>query len=344
MPDFPINAQPHPRGWFAGIEWLRAVFITFVVAMHLNLAQILAGKVPHFLEKSTGFDLLLFDVFTSAVPGFLLISIFLQATKPQDAGRTRQHLRGVFFLYAFWVGSWVLLTRSRPEPTSWGVVRFALQGGGWAFYFFALLLLLHLQQVAIWKWSDRGLCLGFLGSTLLVIAGFSVMACNYHAWTRIDTYWWPICFMAIPFAGNWLGRHHEDLLGDPRRFRLWLFSFFGLALASALVEWSFAADAAELVMRPFLPEYLRLSPLFTALALILLALKVRSVPRCVGFLARNSLGIFCLHTFVLGRLYGEINKRVPDPAIAGGLTLIVVLILGAWITELVRKVLASRLI
>jgi len=312
--------------------------------MHLNLAQLLAHKIPQFLEKPTGFDLLLFNVFSSAVPGFLLISIFLQAIKPQGAERVRRHLTGVFFLYAFWVGAWVLLTRSRPEPTIWGVVRFIFQGGGWAFYFFALLLLLHLQQVAIWKWSDRGLCLGFLGSTMLVVGVFLGLAFNNHAWTRFDTYWWPICFMAIPFAGNLLGRHYGDILGDPKRFRLWLGSVIGLALVSALVEWSFAADAADLVMRPFLPEYLRLSPLFTALALILLALKARSAPRYVSFLSRNSLGIFCLHTFVLGRLYSEINNRLPDPAVAGCLTLVSVLFFGGWISELVRRTLASRLI
>jgi peptidoglycan/LPS O-acetylase OafA/YrhL len=82
----------------------------------------------------------------------------------------------------------------------------------------------------------------------------------------------------------------------------------------------------------------------SALTLILAALKIGSVPRWVSFIARNALGIFCLHVFILRGLHREVVSIVGDSCWSTLVTLVVVLICGAYATEFVRKMFRERLV
>jgi len=334
--------QPAPA-WFAGIEWLRAIFIAFVVSMHLNLAQELAvasGKGGGI----TAYDLMLSQLFCQAVPGFLLIAVFLQAIKNPEWASIRSHLVGTIFLYAFWVGGWIVWTHGTPQPGLKGLVVFFLKGGGWAFYYFVALLMVHCIAALICKLSNRLLWV-LLGITLgIVVAAFSGMAFQSHAWTRKETYWWPICFIPVPFVALLLARHWTALSTNPRGYRKLLVLCLLVSVLSGICEWSFAANAADLPLRPFLPEYLRISPLLSAFTSILVALKVRSAPRWVCFIARNSLGIFCLHVFILRGLHREVASLVGDSKWTTIITLVVVLVGGAYAAEFVRKLFRERLV
>lgn len=341
--DAPLTQSPN---WFPGIEWLRAIFIAFVVSMHLNIAQKFAQASGNG-HSLTGFDILQSQIFCMAVPGFLLIAVFLQAIKNPEWGKVRAHLIDTVFLCAFWVGGWLVWTHGKPEPGITGLIKYFLKGGGWAFYFFVILLIVHIAYAIIRKVPNKGLWLGLFLTSSLVMVAFLTMALKSHAWTRIETYWWPISFLPIPFMALLLARHWPSLSGNPGLYRKILCSALALSLAAGILEWRFAASAtiaAELPLRPFLPEYLRLSPLLIAFSVTLAALKLRSAPQWVRFIARNSLGIFCLHVFILRGLHRMIASVAGPSEWSLVLTLAVVLVGGAFATEFVRKLFRERLV
>jgi len=329
-----------PRQRFAGFDWMRAVFITFVVSMHLNLAQQIAGQS----EKVTWSDILQSQIFCTAVPGFLFLAVFLQCVKNPDLARERNLFIGYFYLYVFWVASWTLLTRSRPEPTLWGIISFVLQGGGWAYYFFTVLILVQIIRFFVKNWTDRGLFMGFLLSECIIAGILWKFSQDGHTWMRVETYWWPINALPIPFAAAILSRHHARICNDSR---LWWRLMGGGILITAIAvvwEWSLAAPAGLDSERRFLPEYLRISLILTVLAFVFIALKVTYVPRFILFLSRNSLGIFCLHVFILGGVYKCVHLLIPHPVLASVVTLMVIIVGAAWLSELFRKILQVRLV
>ena len=337
--DFPRSSSM----WFPGLEWLRAIFITFVVSMHLNLAHELANASGHG-DGVTVFDVLSNQVFCQAVPGFLLIAVFLQSIRNPEWEVIRAHLVATIFLYAFWVGGWIVWTQGKPQPGLMGLLVYFLKGGGWAFYYFVVLLMVHVVAALTRKLSNRSLWL-LLGIALTIVGGaFLGMAAQSHAWTRTETYWWPICFLPVPFVGHLLARHWPTLSADGRSYRLLIACCLFLSIVFGVGEWQLAADASSISMRPFLPEYLRISPLLSALTLILAALKIGSVPKWVSFIARNALGIFCLHVFILRGLHREVVSIVGDSCWSTLVTLVVVLICGAYATEFVRKMFRERLV
>ena len=339
----PLTPSPN---WFPGIEWLRVMFIAFVVSMHLNLAQEFAQASGN-AHSLTAYNILLSQVFCMAVPGFLLIAVFLQAIKNPDWSKVRAHLVDTFFLYAFWVGGWIVWTHGRPEHGVIGLIKFFLKGGGWAFYFFVILLIVHTVYAIIRKIPNKGLWFGLFLASALVMGAFLTMALKSHAWTRIETYWWPVGFLPIPFMALLLARYWPALSVNRMLHRRVLLTSIVLAVAAGIIEWICAADAtdaAKLPLRPFLPEYLRMSPMLIAFSAILAALKFPSAPQWIRFIARNSLGIFCLHVFILRGVHRVIASVAGPSEWSLVLTLFVVLVGGAFATEFVRKLFRERLV
>lgn len=334
------NCSSPSRDWFAGFDWLRFLFITCVVSMHLNLTQQIAGAHVGVTLS----DIVYYQFFCTAVPGFLFIAVFLQFVKNPDPATIWNHLVGCFYLYAFWVGSWILLTRVRPSLSLGEIILFLLQGGGWAFYFFTHLILVHLLRIVIRNWSNLWLAIGFVLSELIIALIFRQLAIDGHSWMQTPTYWWPICALPIPFAAGILARKFAQISNDSRLWVLLVSLSIFIACVAAVWEWSLAAPAGLEYSRPFLPEYLRLSPMFLAVALVVIALRVKSPPKWIRFLSRNALGIFCLHVFVLSGVYKAVSSLISNPVVASMITLVLILGGLAWLAEFVRKMFQSRLV
>jgi peptidoglycan/LPS O-acetylase OafA/YrhL len=345
-----VNASTTPpvkiAMWFPGLDWLRVIFIALVVSIHLNIAQEFAQASGN-ANSLTGYDILFSQVFCIAVPGFLLIAVFLQAIKNSDWGIVRARLVDTVFLYAFWVGSWIVWTHGRPEHGVIGLIMFFLKGGGWAFYFFMVLLIANIVFAIFHKFPNKVLWLGLFLTSSLVMGAFLTMALKSHAWTRIETYWWPISFLPIPFMAILLARHWPALNVTPGLYRGILCAALVLSVAAGIFEWCFAANAtiaAKEPLRPFLPPYLRISPMLIAFTAVLAVLKIRFAPQWIRFIARNSLGIFCLHVFILRGLHQMIASVAGPSEWSLFLTLVVVLVGGAFATEFVRKLFRERLV
>ncbi len=335
-----MKASP---GHLPGFDWLRATFICMVVLAHLNVFEFLAAGRPD-AETWNRHDVARFQVVYLAVPGFLLIAAFLQSIKQQSRETHVKHFTGLFYLYLFWVGAWILATHARPELSPWGLISFVFRGGGWAFYFFAELLIIQVVRALISNWKDRSLWLGLLTTLFVIAAGFAILVKEGKAWTVTSTYWWPICFLPVPFIAHLLARNYSGIVDSTGRLLRVVGTMSLVTVAFGICEWRFAASAGTLEGRPFLPEYLRISSVLGASCVVLASLRIRTAPRLVRFISRNSLGIFCIHVFVLSGVYRAIAARIHDPLSSSLITCLVILFGGAWIAEVLRRCMKSRLV
>ncbi len=327
---------PSRKPWYPGFDWLRAAFIACVVAMHLDVCRAAAGEqLP-----MTVADVIFFAVPCLAVPGFLLLSSFLCESGTYDLRKRGRQWLEAFSLYVFWVGLWVLHTKVRPAPGFGGVLEFLLRGGGWAFYFFAALLIQRTLAFGTGRLSHRA---GLVGG-LVVLAALEIgLGWGGKAWwAGRETYWWPICFLAAPFLGRWLaGRFQTSVSAPP----VWWLAV--AAIGAFVFELWVAPHSVPDPERRFLPDYLRASPMLAVAALLGWAIRVnKPAPAVVRFVARNSLGIFVLHCFVLRGVHGALRRvlHLDDAVLARCLTLVVVVAGGAVAAELVRHLLRQRLI
>ncbi len=333
-----------PQHWLPGFDLLRAVWIFFVLCMHANLTQV-ASVYSGNGNHADLYDGIRFHLLCSAVPGFLIMSCFLQARKKLTRWSDhKNHLVDLCYLYAFWVGLWVLLTRSRPEISPLGVIEFGMRGGGWAFYYFFVLIFTHAMVSLTSKaknwvlWWSLAIALG------IVAVVFSWMSAHEYSWTRVATYWWPIAFLPCPFIGMLFARYELQMRASFSLTLRWLvLGLIALGLV-CLLEWRLAPARVSTELREYLPEYLRLSPLLFASILIVFSLFLGKCHTLLRFVARNSLGVFCLHVFFIGGVGKLMARLIHDTVWLSLATIIVTLIVASALAELLRFVMKSRLI
>jgi fucose 4-O-acetylase-like acetyltransferase len=273
--------------------------------------------------------------------------MILFCVKTPTWARAWNRIAKLSYLYGFWVGAWVLYSGLRPEPTIYGVIEFLVRGGGWVLYtFFVLMLLTPLCCIAE-SLKKLNPWIGPFLASLVVLATFAYLIDDLK-WTRKYYYWVPTCFVLAPFIAVWLTPKIHLLRSSPKSRWTIASIFFLLAVISALIEWQFAAsEEFHLHWRCYLPKHARLSVHFTAVAIILLSLAVKTkAPKLVLFFARNSLGVYCLHPFLLRGVAKPVihfvNQFAPNLAILSAC--VVVAVICALIAEFLRKAFKERLI
>jgi hypothetical protein len=292
----------------------------------------------------TFYDILQNNVFFIAVPGFLLMSSYLLVTHCQSWSTYCDKIKGMIALYLFWVGAWILVAKPTPDKTLWGIVEYFLKGGNSPYYFFAVLVINSILTALIHKCSSKLIWIGFSMTVILSQAVFHLMVNQQHAWTRIPTYWWPVCFITIPFVAV-IASRNQSFLAENKR--LWWKAAILLVVVTfflAMSEWHFRADAGLLKMRTFLPEYLRASLVFGSSLLLLLALRLNYSPWIVKWISKNSLGIFCFHIFILGAVETKVQNKLSNNTVASLVTVVIVITLCGIASEVMRKLLKERII
>ena len=331
-----------------GFDYLRATFSFLVVLAHSNFFGYFAKQ----WDQSHGagvniWDILYFQVQASSVPSFVLMSMLLFAIKRPSLALAWKRVGKLFYLYGFWVGAWILQSRLRPEPSVYGWLEFIIRGGGWVFYTFTVLMLLTPICCLAEKVRGKSEWFGPIVSALIVVSTF-VYLHNGFKWTRQSYYWVPFCFIMAPFVAVWLVPRLDGLREDGRLRIKYVSIFLLLSIICAGVEWQFASPQELLPhWRAYLPKHARLSVQFMAVAVIIMSLGVgHQVPRLVQFFARNSLGVYCLHPFVLAGIGGPVERfvatRLPDVAILSGSLAVVVIC--SLLSEFLRRAFKERLI
>jgi surface polysaccharide O-acyltransferase-like enzyme len=331
-----------------GFDYLRVFFMMMVLMGHANLFWYMAEQRQHSMGLGPNvWDYLYFEVQSSAVPTFILMSMVLFSLRPPSWSRTVDRVKKLGYLYCFWVGAWVLYAKAKPEPGVLGLIEFLLRGGGWLFYTFASLMVLTPFCWVAAKLSRRGQWVGLMLSILVVLAT-ALWVYTDKKWLHHQFYWVPSCFAMMPFVAAILAPHLNRFRESGGMRYKWIAVMLVAGIVTALLEWKFSA-ATELITgeRRWLPKHARFSIQFNAIALLILSLGVKKpVNRVVSFFARNSLGVYCLHPFILRGFIEPAQRLIgpyaPDLAIPVGC--LVVAVFCSVVTEFLRAAFKHRLI
>ncbi len=289
------------KRYFPGFDYLRALFIVFVVGVHSDIAGTLtfADTVYPVRYHTVFSDVLFLSFFCLAVPVFVQISLFLFAVKRTDQpGLWKRRVIYFLKLYLFWF--FVHLTCAKV--LGWGVSGYFQSLGALFitvistrsifYFFFVLVCLIPLTEVYA-RLTER---LSLSHRVVITYTCFilSLIALVFYSRFCEVTYWSPLNFFPYVFSTVIIKQIWEG--GSSARPTLILGTVFVLF---SVLDWVF--------IRPFgwnnnhmlvLPEYARVSIVLGAAFFALLSLRIRKTPvRWIKSLSSYSLGIYCLHVY-----------------------------------------------
>lgn len=317
------------------------------------MSMVVLGHSEVFLQfgaacgKGINFwDYAWFDVQSTAVPAFVLISSILFVMKKPDGKRTLDRLVKLCYLYSFWVSAWVIYSKAKPDLNFISILEFVLRGGGWLFYTFSVLIVLTPVSWFAFKLPNWGKWIGLAASAGAVYATFVWVRTDYK-WLYHQYYWLPTCFIMMPFVAAILTPKLGDFYRSKARIMIWSIVLIGLGSVAAFDEWSYAAPVSlNLELRQWLPKAARLSISFNAIAIVLLSFLRKSPPgRVVQFFSNNSLGVYCVHGFFL-RYFSKVSEFVlggPSP-LSACVCAVSLVVFSAYVTEFLRKLFRERLV
>lgn len=331
-----------------GFDYLRVLFMISVVTGHANLMVAWAAALEKLLGPGPNIcDFIYFYLQSIAVPTFALISTILFCLKPITWEYTAVRIKKLSILYVFWVGVWVYCTRPSVEMTFLGVTEFLLRGGGWQFYFIVILMFMTVQAALITRLPRYGRTAFFALCVLLLIAMEAYVTIDYR-WTKYSYYWVPLCFVLLPSFAVWIKERLPELRANAKSRWMWIGVMVVLGIFFSVIEWHFSAPRELLdEQRRWIPKHARFSIHLVALAVVIMALGIRREPGAIiRFLAKNSLGIYCLHGFVLGGFLKASQFLIGErfPLLVAPLACVTAITACAVVAEFLRRAFRERLV
>lgn len=303
---------PRPRAIVAAVRYLpgfdygRAFFILAVVGWHTQVLGSARVLRPDEAGASLPVDVpgvIYLNVLLLAVPFFLTSSLVLYARARQaedGRGRFARRLTRLAWLAGFWVAVWSL-TRGIGHVDSGFAVQFVFSGGHSVFYFLIELCLLTAVMEAALRLglADRPratMALALLAALLPILRIPIADALRGHD-AGLLAYWSPLNFLVYPF----LALVVLQFAARRQLPRWWLVPALLGYVSLTVVEWAlmvsgraFATDGT--VLSP----YARPSVMLAAGVITLALLGVRrEAPRAVRGLSDLSLGVYCVHPFLV---------------------------------------------
>ncbi len=335
--------NPSVQTHLYGFDYLRVFFMSMVVLGHSEVFLQFGASCG----KNINFwDYAWFEVQSTAVPAFVLISSMLFVMKPPDKRRILDRLAKLGYLYVFWVSAWVIYSKEKPDLNALSVLEFLLRGGGWHFYTFSVLIVLTPVSWIAYNLPGRAKWLGLIASVAIVYITFVWVRTGFK-WVYHPYYWLPTCFIIMPFVAAILTPKLSIFLTSRKRCILWAVILLFAGIIAAFHEWSFAAPVSmNLDGRQWLPKAARLSIQFTAIAMVCLSFIRKKPPGIIiAFLAKNSLGVYCIHGFFL-RYFSLISVKLvggPSP-LSSCICAATLVVFSAFTTEFLRKLFRERLV
>lgn len=332
-----MKTTPNPPNHYAGFDYLRAILSLAVIAIHTNLLTS-HGK---FSQEEAGiniFDIVQFNLFFLAVPVFIIISLFLFYKKSGTPSQDRRRIYQLIILYIFWTSLWILFKDTRPRDGIDQVLIFIMRGGKSIFWFFFSLTfttaLAALTRKLPLRLTWMALCVSLLAITI-----FPILNMYEPAYRYLVAFWNPLSFVPYVFAAK-LFVYYENTIKSHRRIQLILLVAF-VALCS--IEWlTLIHPNHRLVQFVEIPIYSRVSVAVGASLLFIASLQIhRQPPKVVKVLSSASLGLYCIHPFLVA-----LTPTIRDEAVGLYAIAYFLLIAAASLatTYLLKQVLQARLI
>jgi surface polysaccharide O-acyltransferase-like enzyme len=181
------------------------------------------------------------------------------------------------------------------------LVQIATGGSSVFYYFFSLLVATLVSFVALGL-SQIALG-GLLIMSVLLLLAMPLLVMQRPSYSYLAAYWNPLNFVPYGFiavlASRQIGRQVERIIWQ--RIRLLLVVIVAIFVLSSALEWRLLVHSAYFPSNGFaLPAYTRVSAIAGASLLFFASLVLsRSPGRCVQMVSRYSLGLYCIHPFVL---------------------------------------------
>ncbi len=304
------DAGKGPGSYIPGFDWLRAFASLAVAALHTGLLgkpALFTGPVAGLGHSKVLADIVVLYVFMLAVPLFYLMSFYLFLNRISTTKHyTLRRLSRLSRLYLAWTGIWLVFYGSLrgvgvllPHDFVDLLVKLA---SGWdsLYYFFFSLLLLTLLGIPMRNFMQRTLgIMLFLSVAFLFAAPYIVSRTGTLDF--LVAHWDPLNFIPYLLIAAMFSRYsslHKDSISKESLFIGCLLLIVFVLLVVLEGYFMVGREGSFNIMGYPIPPYTRPSIAFGAAALFLLSFSVRrAAGPVVAFLARYSLGLYCLHGF-----------------------------------------------
>ncbi len=296
------------KRFYPGFDYLRVVLSVAVVAWHVRLF----GKSDifdelRFLDHHFAVsDFVNFHILLLAVPAFMLMALFLFVEKVQARGRGYfvERVKRLVFLYLLWssiaIVWWRDIEIARTLAWDWKYVMSVVATGGFSiFYFFFSLILVTLASYIAIKFPRYLLYVLLIASSFLLWVMPLVVA-ETHSYPYLVAYWNPLNFIPYAFVAVLASSYVRSPGFEKRLANLIVFLSLAFVLSS-VIEWHLLVHADNFPGNGFaMPAYTRISVVVGASLLFFLSFYLHRPPNVlVRFLSDCSLGLYCVHPFIL---------------------------------------------
>lgn len=302
-----INKEKHI---YYGFDYLRAIMIIFIVIWHTGLlGGVELVDISQYCRRSIAItDIICFQFLLLAVPVFFLISFFLFVINLEV--KTKKYffdrLERLVYLYVFWAGLWCLIYYRKAFSIFSEAIQqnpkelffFIACGGVSAFWFLFSLALLtiityfcrKLPQLILWLL----LFLSALSLWIGPIIGITQSPKVFY-WMQ----WWvPIVHLPYVFIAILVSHANKDRLYP--KIRLIAGILLMIFIFTSFCEWEWILHRCSTVNYGRITTYARLSVVSGASMIFILSFLIRTPPnKLIKFLSDQSLGIYCVHIFVM---------------------------------------------
>ncbi len=323
-----------------GLDYLRAFGCLGVIAIHNQLFSDLLSKGGVIASLGQVID---GNILSLMVPIFLHISFLLFYNNRRDHKYITRRLPKLFKLYIFWTVCFTIFLGSLETIKNFkSLLIFIISGGNSMFYFFFTLLILIPLAELLLRIGDRfklspGQSQVFFGTVFwgscILLFGCEVFVCKTNAYPGLIAYWNPLNFVPYVATGFLILKDYQT--GDHKAMLTKAIGLLVISLGLLLLEWSYLQGITGFSLP--LPRYTRLSIIFASWGVVYLALLfLTSPPPPIKLLSDCSLGIYCLHPFLLGLLHGLPQFKTIMPQNLLHFVLVIPLAIGG--TLLLKKI------
>ena len=317
-----------------GIDYLRAVMSVFVVAVHMGGVgdSLIFSKEEFHQHVFTVSDFVNFNILRLAVPTFIFVSSFLYILGDPNNTRLKKRFKRILILLTFWPIAFLKYTNSYhglleayPSYLSSIAVMVLSAGNTVDWYFVSLAVCLLLAHL-IAKLNVRLQIFGFVLS-VIILASLPPLT-KVLNFFPLSAYWSPLNFIPFSFAAVLVAQNMDYV--RLKRMTLISFSLVLLGLFS-IFEWNYALGGIFFLGQDCaIPAYTRTSLLFGVIAIAIIpATEPRIKSNAViKYMAKYSLGLYCLHPFLTHQVKTHVAKIVQNEIILTCAAIIIVILLS----------------
>jgi hypothetical protein len=250
------------------------------------------------------------------------------------------------YLYIFWTGLF-LVVRYRCECDIFSTILsgsiqdtisfMAGEGISAFFFFFSLIILtcvtyftVKLPRIILWPLLAASLVLLWIFPVIVITQVPPVSLDFYQA--SLIVYWNPLNFLPYVFISALASRALQNETSDSSvfYFKRTIGLLFIIFFAASICEWLWIKHISNLSHSGYIPSYMRISVAAGASLLFLFSFSIRHPPgRLFAFLSKYSLGMYCLHPFVMGAYIELIGEH--EGSIFFTISILVISALGSYL-------------